>query len=46
MSNNVSQFSEIRTPSSYPLSEKRYFDSSRAGLRVPIAIRRREVKCD
>jgi hypothetical protein len=35
MSNNVSQFSEIHTPSSYPASEKRYVDGSRAGLRVP-----------
>jgi phosphomethylpyrimidine synthase len=34
MSNNVSQFSEIHTPSSYPASEKRYVDGSR-GLRVP-----------
>jgi phosphomethylpyrimidine synthase len=35
MSDNVSQFSEIRTPSSYPASKKRYLDGSRAGLRVP-----------
>jgi phosphomethylpyrimidine synthase len=35
MSNKVSQFSEIHTPSSYPASEKRYVDGSRAGLRVP-----------
>src|SRR5271156_3438799 len=35
MLNNVSQFSEIRTPSSYPASGKRYLDGSRAGLRVP-----------
>ena len=35
MSNNVSQFSTIHTPSSYPASEKRYLDGSRAGLRVP-----------
>jgi len=35
MLNNVSQFSEIRTPSSYPASKKLYLDGSRAGLRVP-----------
>jgi phosphomethylpyrimidine synthase len=35
MLNKVSRFSEIRTPSSYPASEKRYLDVSRAGLRVP-----------
>jgi len=35
MSNNVSQFSEIHTPSSYPTSEKRYLDGSCAGVRVP-----------
>jgi phosphomethylpyrimidine synthase len=35
MLNNVPQFSEILTPSSYPASEKRYIDGSRAGLRVP-----------
>ncbi|MGA7918393.1 MAG: hypothetical protein WCA38_01900 [Candidatus Acidiferrales bacterium] len=35
MLNNVPQFSEILTPSSYPGSEKRYTDSSRAGLRIP-----------
>jgi phosphomethylpyrimidine synthase len=28
-------FSTIRTPSSYPASQKRYFDGGRAGLRVP-----------
>jgi phosphomethylpyrimidine synthase len=28
-------FSTIRTPSSYPASEKRYIDGNRAGLRVP-----------
>jgi hypothetical protein len=36
MSNKVSQFSEIHTPSSYPASEKRYVDGSRVGLRDPI----------
>jgi phosphomethylpyrimidine synthase len=35
MSNNVPQFSEIQTPSSYPSSEKRYLDGNSAGLRVP-----------
>jgi hypothetical protein len=35
MLNNASRFSEIRTPSSYPASEKRYLDGIRAGLRVP-----------
>ena len=35
MANDVSQFSEIHTPSSYPASEKRYLDGSRASLRVP-----------
>jgi phosphomethylpyrimidine synthase len=35
VSNNVPQFSEIHTPSSYPASEKRYLDGSSAGLRVP-----------
>src|ERR1700675_785852 len=35
MSNNVPQFSEILTPSSYLSSQKRYIDGSRAGLRVP-----------
>jgi phosphomethylpyrimidine synthase len=35
MLNNVPQFSEIRTPSSYPASEKRYIDGSSAALRVP-----------
>ena len=35
MLNNVSRLSEIRTPSSYPASEKRYLDGGRAGLRVP-----------
>jgi phosphomethylpyrimidine synthase len=35
MTDKVSQFSEIHTPSSYPASEKRYLDGIRAGLRVP-----------
>ena len=37
MSNNVSQFSEIHTPSSYPAPEKRYLDGSRAGLSFALA---------
>src|SRR3984893_11227994 len=35
MLKNAPTFSTIRTPSSYPASEKRYLDGSRAGLRVP-----------
>jgi thiazole synthase ThiGH ThiG subunit len=35
MLNKAPTFSEIRTPSSYPASEKRYIDGSRAGPRVP-----------
>jgi phosphomethylpyrimidine synthase len=35
MLNTVSPISEISTPSSYPASQKRYLDGSRAGLRVP-----------
>ena len=35
MLNNLPPFTEILTPSSYPASEKRYINGSRAGLRVP-----------
>ena len=35
MLKNAPTFSTIRTPSSYPASEKRYLDGSCAGLRVP-----------
>jgi phosphomethylpyrimidine synthase len=35
MLDTVPKFSEIRTPSSYPASQKRYIDGSCTGLRVP-----------
>src|SRR5260370_36372948 len=35
MLKNASTFSTIRTPSSYPASQKRYLRGSRADLRVP-----------
>src|ERR1700722_12722528 len=35
MLGNPPTFSTIRTPSSYPASQKRHLDGSRAGLRVP-----------
>jgi hypothetical protein len=35
MMRNPPTFSTIRTPSSYPASQKRHLDGSLAGLRVP-----------
>lgn len=35
MLKNIPTFSKIRTPSSYPASQKRFFQGNRADLRVP-----------